>query len=79
MKMTKKATREYYERRSELIRLTKKFEWVNASTNQPLAEGLYFTKCNEFRGEVELTQYDGVGNWSTSFKPDYWSEPILEI
>ena len=79
MIMTKKKAREYYARRSDLIRLTKKFEWVDLSKQQPLAEGLYFTKCNEFRGEVELTQYDGVGNWSTSFKPDYWSEPIIEI
>jgi|TARA_R110002050_G_scaffold198412_2_gene333195 hypothetical protein len=78
MIMTKKKAREYYARRSDLIRLTKKFEWVDLSKQQPLAEGLYFTKCNEFRGEVELTQYDGVGNWSTSFKPDYWSEPIIE-
>jgi len=77
MIMTKKKAREYYARRSDLIRLTKKFEWVDLSKQQPLAEGLYFTKCNEFRGEVELTQYDGVGNWSTSFKPDYWSEPII--
>ena len=79
MKMTDKASRDYYDQRAKLLRMAKKFEWVNASKHQPLAEGLYFTKCDEFRGEIELTQYDGVGNWSTSFKPDYWSEPIIEI
>jgi hypothetical protein len=78
MKRSEKKKRDHHERRSKLIRLNRKFEWVDASKDKPLAKGLYFTKCNEFRGEVELTQYDGVGNWSTSFKPDYWSEPILE-
>ncbi len=75
---TKKYVRDYENRRSDLIRMTTKFKWIDVKKEQPMIPGLYFTKSNEFRGEVELTQYDGVGNWSTSFKPDYWSEPLIQ-
>ena len=60
--------------RSHIIRSTKRIVWTDVSIPPP-SDGLYFTKNNEFRGDVQLTSYEfhkGVPRWSTSFKPDYW-------
>ena len=78
-KKTVTYTSEAYMRKHKMIRnrisqRAKRIVWTDVSTPPP-CDGLYFTKNNEFRGEVELTSYElrkGVHRWSTSFKPDYW-------
>jgi|21_taG_2_1085346.scaffolds.fasta_scaffold10047_3 hypothetical protein len=60
--------------RNRISRSAKKIVWTDVSIPPP-CDGLYFTKNNELRGEVELTSYElrkGIPYWSTSFKPDYW-------
>lgn len=54
-------------------------KWVKASEKAPSKEGAYYTRFEEFKGEVSITYYTITskgGYWSSMYKPTYWSEAV---
>ena len=52
---------------------------MKASEKAPSKEGAYYTRFEEFKGEVSITYYTITsqgGYWSSMYKPTYWSEAV---